>query len=206
MRKELEVIDINKEHGISRNINKANTQSKEQYKKDVQQLSKRRENKRNIKGPRLIKKIIRYTLVGVVGALAINGAISAKEKIDIYKEKAAARILETVKEELGADEIYDYSTPTSSSTGKIDIVVKKDGKTYRYLEEIEDLSRPKVVQDDLGEEVVDAVQIAAIAQDGKVFDAIRANKYADKIEKGEINLSIDEKAVEDKQKDDDAVR
>jgi len=182
----------NRSGNIVGSINDANDLSTDEFKKRVKTREQDR-RKRKIKGPKMFEKTKRFIAVAMIG-LTIGGAAYGISKIPEYKEEAATRILEEVKEELGADSIYDNSTALSSNSARQEFVVKKDGTTYRYCADIQD-GEIFVKEDDLNEETRKAISIAAKAQNGSVFDAIKANKYADKIEKGDINLTIDEKVI-----------
>ena len=185
---------------ISSNIKQAKQYSTESYLKEVEnnERSQRKNNeknkKREIKGYKKIGKIVKYV---VVALLVVSAADTAKEhvekNIEEYKDEAATRILDTVKEELGADAIYDKSTLTSSNSGITEYEVVKDGKSYKFVSELQDGDRTVVRQNELDEQTREAIKIAANAQNGNVFDAMKANKFADKIENGDINLTVNER-------------
>ena len=185
---------------ISSNIKQAKKYSTESYLKEVEknERSQRKNNeknkKREIKGYKKIGKIVKYV---VVALLVVSAADTAKEhvekNIEEYKDEAATRILDTVKEELGADAIYDKSTLTSSNSGITEYEVVKDGKSYKFVSELQDGDRTVVRQNELDEQTREAIKIAANAQNGNVFDAMKANKFADKIENGDINLTVNER-------------
>lgn len=143
--------------------------------------------KRNIKGPKIFDKPKRFIATLLLGATLITGGVVAS-KIPEYKEEQSERILNLVKEELDVDHIYDRSSNTGSNTGVIKVVAEKDGKEYEYFAHTQDGKVIRIDRNELSDEAVEAIQIAANAQNGNVFDAIRADRYADKIEKGEVEL------------------
>lgn len=186
---------IQKNNRITRQVKNANNMSINEYKRSVTNPEK---EKRAIKGVKVFENAKKFIAVGVA-TLLVAGGIGAGvwevTKGPEYRETAAERILQVVKDELDADKIYDNSAILGSNRVKEHFIVEKDGKIYQYKADIYTGERPDVEIDELDEETRKAISIAASAQNGNTFDAIKANKYADKIEKGEINLSIDEKVV-----------
>ncbi len=52
----------------------------------------------------------------------------------------------------------------------------------------------RVVKDDIkDQDVLDAISIAARAQGGSIFDAMKAKKLVEEIENGELSLQLPEK-------------
>lgn len=132
-------------------------------------------------------KIVAVGLAGLLTAGVIHTAYDAAQQ---YKEDAAVRIVEVVKEELGAEKIYDNSTQISSGSEKIEYIVERTDGTYVYEAYKGDgIFRER--NDGLDEQTREAIAIAAAAQNGNIRDARRANKLADDIENGDVNLVID---------------
>ena len=201
-RKEIELIDIRHRNRISNQANLANTTTTEEY-KNSNKNNQAKNKKKTIKKPKMFKKLKKFIPIALITTSAVIGGVTYMQKAPEYKENAASRILKTVKEELGADKIYNNSSKLSSNSDKIEFIVEKNGKEYvysAYIDGSETTIRENTIKN---METINAIEIAGEAQDGNIFDAIIANRFADKIEKGEVNLTVGEKTMNEKNQDDE---
>lgn len=148
--------------------------------------SKESRKKKNIaKKPKKIRNNKKFKIAGLkilVVAVAVGSTFIAINEMDNYIERVASDSLSQVKEQLNAVEIWDDSSDLSSNSGmeKIKITGKsEDGqipKTYYYTARIDD-GEITVREDTINNmEVVKAVRTVANAQNGNIFEAIKAEK------------------------------
>lgn len=151
-------------------------------------------------------KSISKTLGAIVmSSLLLSSTVATSNARQNYKSEAASSVLTTLKENLGADEVYDYSSITGSNSATIHYEVKKDGKTYSYIAKVDDGNTTVLKDDGINENTRSAIHTVAQAQDGNIFDAINANRLTKKINKGELNLTVGENTSQ-KEVDDDFER
>ena len=172
---------------ITSQINSAKSLNNEEYKKKVTQSSIKSENLRSnskdIKGPKKLNHIKMRIAAMLLASSAVVGPIVGNE-INEFKNEQAERSLSILKEELGADEIYNNSTMLSSNSSKTEYSVIKNGATYTYLAYNNDGSI-NVKENSIGDsELINAISIVTNADGGSIFDAINAKRLADEIESG----------------------
>lgn len=173
---------------------------------DIYQKRKTNQNPNRIKNRRFTfkKKIVemientqektkKRLAVGLVGLVAVGGIITTHCALENYKSETAIDILETVKEELDAKEIWDKSTKLSSNSEEIKYVVIRDDGTFGYSAYYNDGDLMSEQNDGLTKETRMAIKAAAAAQDGNIIDAMKAAKIAKGIKRGEIELNINGK-------------
>lgn len=183
-------LNSNRPERITAQINNANVLNSEVYIKRVKKASQPSKSK-IIKRPKK-KKHIRMSLAAILMAGSTLTGIIVGEEIGSFKNEQAERSLAVLKEEIGADKIYNNSTMLSSNSSKAEYGVIKDGKTYRYLAYNNDGSI-KVIENSIGdEELINAISIVTNADGGTIFDAINAKKVADEIEGGKkLKMKMD---------------
>lgn len=115
-------------------------------------------------------------------AVAVGSIFIAKNEINNYKEKVAEDALTQSKEQLNAEQIWDNSTNLSSNSGMIQIEItgkSEEGempKTYYFTARTDD-GEITVRNDTINNmEVVNAVRCVVNAQNGNIFEAIKAEK------------------------------
>lgn len=148
--------------------------------------SKESRKKKNIaKKPKKIRNNKKFKIAGlkVFAVVAAVGSIFvAKNEMNNYKERVALDSLSQIKEQLNAEQIWDNSTRLSSNSGimQIEIIGKSvDGQTPKiyYFTARTDDGDITVRKDTIKNiEVVNAVRDVANAQNGNIFEAIKAEK------------------------------
>ncbi len=171
---------------ITSQINSAKSLNNEEYKKKVTKSIKSenlRSNSKDIKGAKKLNHIKMRIAAILLASSALVGPIVGNE-INEFKNEQAERSLSILKEELGADKIYNNSTMLSSNSSKIEYSVIKNGATYTYLAYNNDGSI-NVKENSIGDsELINAISIVTNADGGTIFDAINAKRLADEIESG----------------------
>lgn len=175
-----------------------NHKTKRDFKNDKRTLKGRFKNFGNkvkeIANSKVIKILIKVGSVILAGLLLGTAYTKGKEYVDNYKENAFASSLNTVKEELGADAIYNKSYMTSSISGIVWYEVIKDGKSYEYKAHMQDGEIDYVLRNDgIDVQTRGAIDDVSAAQNGNIWDAKRANKLVEDVKSGEKNLIIDNK-------------
>lgn len=200
----LQRVNQNAKGTISNLAKEANTLPTEKYKKRIKEKEKMK-TKRKVSGPKIFKKTIKYTVVTVmIGGLVFGGIKGAKD----YKKEAYNNALNSVKENIALSientspeeiNIYDNSSNLNESTYKEEYIVEIGEEKYVYREVTGNGNR-EVERDEIkNSEVNAAIQIVGNAQNGDILEAKRANKLVQKIENGEIDLSM-KNAVKARQK------
>lgn len=138
-----------------------------------------------------VKKVLVKIIAGALATgVAISGVHFAKLEAKEYKERVATESLETLKEALNAEEVWDKSSATSSISGYTSVkIIGKDGETYLYYAGFEDGQTKGVYDEIKNHDVVSSIITVANAQDGNIFEAMHADKLRKEIEAGEVDLT-----------------
>lgn len=181
----------NVKHGISDISWMANEEDTLTYKKNIENNYKKEQSKRKIKNkPRNLKGKV-YAAIAVV---TLSAGIATPMLVKDYKADVAQDSLNTLKEAISATQIMDHSSVTGSNTSHIQQEVVVDGEILTYEAYFND-GKVNIITDDFhNEELNSAISTVATAQDGNVFEAMKAKKLAEGIKHGEINVSIEKSA------------
>ena len=189
---------VNQHHKVKNAIGDVTWMAKEMEPREMlnhvvekERAEKRTPAKRNIKNkPRNLKGKV-YAAVAVV---TLSAGIATPMAVKDYKADVAQDSLNTLKEAISATQIMDHSSVTGSNTSHIQQEVVVDGEILTYEAYFNDGQANVITDDFYNEELNSAISTVATAQDGNVFEAMKAKKLADGIKHGEINVSIEKSA------------
>lgn len=175
------------------------SQGNHKKKRELKNIAKTPRNKsknsgnkaRDIAKAKAGKTIMKVGSVIMATLLAGTAYSEGKKYVENYKDEAAVSSLNAVKEELGADAIYNNSTLTSSNSGIIKYEVVKGGKVYVFEASINEGEITVVRNDGIDSQTRGAISIVAEAQNGGIHEARIANKLVKEIKNGDVNLFVD---------------
>lgn len=170
-----------------RNYSEFSYMSDEQMDKYFEPFESREpRKKKNIAAkPKKIRNNKKFKIAGLkvlAVAAAVGSIFVAKNEMNNYKERVALDSLSQIKEQLNAEQIWDNSTSLSSNSGMMQIEItgkSVDGQTPKiyYFTARTDDGDITVREDTINNmEIVNAVRDVANAQNGNIFEAIKAEK------------------------------
>lgn len=143
----------------------------------------------------------RWKAIGLTGLLAITAGVGyAIHEFPEFREKSFNEALSEAKTSIGESvninpekiKMYNHSTLLSSDSAKTEYELVLDTDIYSYTS-YTDGTETRLEKDEIkNEDVINAISCISHAQNGNIFEVMKARKLISKIKNGEINLDVSE--------------